>query len=70
MLVVWSLLVDASVSQIEFDHAWNKRHARKSELWARFASKCILEESMRDFNVFQKHEALKAHNNKRASEYT
>ena len=71
MLIVWSLLVDASVSQIEFDHAWDKKQALKVRaLGALRLQVHPLEESMRDFNVFQKHEALKANKNKRASECT
>ena len=45
MLVMCSWLVDASVSHVEFVHGTNKRRACRSELWAHFISKHILETS-------------------------
>ena len=46
MLVLCSWLVDASVSHVEFVHGRNKRRACRSELWAHFISKHILEDIM------------------------
>ena len=54
MLLLWAWLVVGTVAPIEFVHGRNKRRADRSELWAHFIAKYILEEGRRFLRSFIK----------------
>ena len=54
MLRLWAWLVVGTVAPIEFVHGRNKRRADRSELWAHFIAKHILEEGRRFLRSFIK----------------